>query len=373
MYRYLRLILIYLAFPIGLSAQAPETIRVCTYNVLQFGGDDTGRIDEFRQILNSIRPTLLTVQGLNQELNEDYGGVDLFTDSVAAMIDVPLTPFVLWSSDSTLMSYSVIFIDTNKLTFLSASIENNIQTPREQPTHRLQVKLTGEYITFMTGHWEPGNSTSDRITRGLDALEVIRGIQSISPSNHQIFAGSINVYTSGESAYQTLLYRDEHRTTRLLFDPIDRPGEWYNNAEFAELHTQSTRARQFGGGSPDGMRGRFDHILISKSLLGKVRADTYMTFGNDGLHFRDSINSSPNLAVSQDMAQALHDASDHLPVYVDFVFGSTSGIKGDKAPYELDLTMARGNTPDTSDINAETHTPLDMATTSLHPGYLLPR
>ena len=48
--------------------------------------------------------------------------------------------------------------------------------------------------------------------------------------------------------------------------------------------------------------------------------NSYTAFGNDGLHFNDSINAMPNIAVSPNVAQALHDASDHLPVYLDLLF-----------------------------------------------------
>ena len=48
--------------------------------------------------------------------------------------------------------------------------------------------------------------------------------------------------------------------------------------------------------------------------------DTYTAFGNDGNHFNDAINSGNNFSVSDQMADALHDASDHLPVYMDVWF-----------------------------------------------------
>ena len=35
-----------------------------------------------------------------------------------------------------------------------------------------------------------------------------------------------------------------------------------------------------------------------------------------------AINIAPNTAVTQEIADALHDASDHLPVVVDIVFSN---------------------------------------------------
>ena len=50
---------------------------------------------------------------------------------------------------------------------------------------------------------------------------------------------------------------------------------------------------------------------------------TYHAYGNDGNHFNDSINQPPNTAVGQLVANALHYATDHLPVIASFSFGSS--------------------------------------------------
>jgi len=48
--------------------------------------------------------------------------------------------------------------------------------------------------------------------------------------------------------------------------------------------------------------------------------DTYEVLGNDGNHFNDAINNGNNSSVSNEIANALHSASDHLPVYMDVWF-----------------------------------------------------
>ena len=42
--------------------------------------------------------------------------------------------------------------------------------------------------------------------------------------------------------------------------------------------------------------------------------------GNDWNHFNDAINDGNNTSVSDEIADALHAASDHLPVYMDLWF-----------------------------------------------------
>ena len=65
-------------------------------------------------------------------------------------------------------------------------------------------------------------------------------------------------------------------------------------------------------------------ILMSQEIInsGEVTyvPGSYNEYGNDGNHFNDSINQPPNAVVSQQIADALHYASDHLPVYATFSF-----------------------------------------------------
>lgn len=82
-----------------------------------------------------------------------------------------------------------------------------------------------------------------------------------------------------------------------------------------------------------GVDDRFDFLLLSPSLMQRYTAGSYTAFGNDGQHFNNSINAEPaNSIVSQTVANALFDASDHLPVYLDLVFSGTTGVEGEDAP-----------------------------------------
>jgi hypothetical protein len=112
-------------------------------------------------------------------------------------------------------------------------------------------------------------------------------------------------------------------------DPIPMPGIW-NDPAYSSFHTQSPRTRSFGGGATGGMDDRFDLILFSSAVNTPGRF-TYINgsltpFGNDGLHYQDSINRPLNTVVSQNVANALHCASDHLPVYADFTLPSPIGV-----------------------------------------------
>ena len=76
--------------------------------------------------------------------------------------------------------------------------------------------------------------------------------------------------------------------------------------------------------------------------------DTYIAFGNDGQHFNQAINSGTNSAVSQAMADALHAASDHLPVFASFQFPG-----GDASNFHLTITEIMPNPAAVSDSRGE--------------------
>ena len=106
-------------------------------------------------------------------------------------------------------------------------------------------------------------------------------------------------------------------------DPLLMPGEWNNNSGYALYMTQcpclSGCVSGFSGG---GMDDRFDFWLTSYSMQDGEGLDWtgntiagYAAYGNDGQHFNDDINGGGfNNAVGLAVANALHDASDHLPV-----------------------------------------------------------
>ncbi len=62
-------------------------------------------------------------------------------------------------------------------------------------------------------------------------------------------------------------------------------------------------------------------FLISYGLADNYQLaykhDSYIVFGNDEKHLNKAINHPMNKVVSEDMADALYSASDHLPVIIE--------------------------------------------------------
>ncbi len=111
------------------------------------------------------------------------------------------------------------------------------------------------------------------------------------------------------------------------------PGAWTDY-----LLSQSPRCTQSCGLIHGCLDDRFDHQLITDEWLDGDGLDlipgTYRVLGNDGQHFDVAINDGDNFYYPDDvprsnaLADALHDASDHLPVVVDYVIS---------CPADLDL------------------------------------
>jgi len=295
------------------TATAQDTLRFMTYNLLNFSGSSTDRLDELRTILRSAHPDLLVCQeiidqgAVNNVLNQVLHQLD--TDWEAAdFVDGPDTD-------------NACFYMSSRLALAS---QRQISTQlRDFTEYEFSSSALGDETFFMySGHLK-ASSGQDNEQRRLAECQVLRGELDEHPAGTLfMMCGDFNLYSSFEPAYQYLLALGDNPDGRLL-DPINRPGQWNNSVSFADIHTQSPRTESFGGGATGGMDDRFDFILASAAWMdttgAKILPQTYKAYGNDGLHFNQAINDGTNNAVPDSVADALHGMADHLPVVADVV------------------------------------------------------
>lgn len=302
-------------------------MRVATYNVLNFSGTPGttawDRLADLRIVVEQIRPDLLLVQEM---INET--GVLLFRDSALRSLPLMrLAPGADLAGTDLALYYNSELFDFIELRVIDAEL-------RDITEHILAIRGTTDTLHVYNAHLKAGNSNDDAQQRAREAQLMRLAASVVPPNRHYLFAGDLNVYTSSEPAYQTLTARGG--LAGEFLDPINRPGDWHSNEAYTDIHTQSPRVRQFGGGVHGGLDDRFDFVLISPSLESRIVPGSYTTVGNDGLHFDDSINRSPNLAVRMEVANALHYGSDHLPVYVDLyvrpIFSTVEPLDVSRAP-----------------------------------------
>jgi hypothetical protein len=196
-----------------------------------------------------------------------------------------------------------------------------------------EYTLKAKEVTFKiySLHLKAGSATSDENRRATEAAILRNYLNNLPANSNFIVAGDFNIYRSTEAAFSRLTENQTDNDGQ-SFDPINRPGNWNNNGTFAAIHTQSTRTTALAdSGATGGLDDRFDMMLVSASLLAigglDILTNSYRSFGNDGRHFNHAINAGANTAVPDSVATALYFASDHLPVYADFVVGAISAVE----------------------------------------------
>ena len=311
----------FLLFILSICFVSASDIRVVTYNLLNFSDDDNREM-HYISILESVLPDLIVVQ--------EVVGQTGFTHFQSDVLDVfqngewSGAPFINQSAQQDI----ALFFKHDIFSFISTGAIGTAQSSGTRDVIEwLMVHNMSEIeFTIYGVHLKASSGSSNAEQRLAEATVLRQHLNSLSNS-YFIVAGDFNIYSnsaSTEPAFNMLTGESDNNVGR-LFDPIDRIGNWHNNSSFSDVHTQSPRTTSFGGGANGGMDDRFDWLFVSESILNNQSRmvyvdDTYTAFGNDGNHFNDAINSGNNFSVSDQIADALHDASDHLPVYMDVWF-----------------------------------------------------
>jgi len=326
-----------------------------TYNLLNYGDDDD-RESYYQEIIGEIQPDLIVCQEI-----VGTTGYDHFLDDVLNVIQ----PNEWFGADFTNQSASqdiALYYKSEFFSFISTTIINTAQSSgtRDVVEWVMEHLESGVQFRVYSLHLKASSGDNNAQER-LEEATILRNYLNELPSgSHFIVGGDFNIYSnssSTEPAFDMLTAAGADSDGQ-LFDPINRIGEWHaetgeTDCEFADVHTQSPRTTQFGGGAHGGMDDRFDWIFASAAVMEDTYDmtyvdSTYVAFGNDGNHCNLAINSGTNSAVSQTMADALHAASDHLPVFASFQFPD-----GDASDFHLIITEIMPNPTAVSDSRGE--------------------
>lgn len=312
-------IAILLALWTGVAAAQVDTLRIATYNLLKFPSNNgAGRVPYFRTVMRALKPDILVIQelqsaqGLHTFLNEvmNPGQSDIYES--APHVDGPDTDNGLFFKRGAiaLTGSRQIFTDLRNIT-------------------EYALTVNGHLFHLYSAHLKAGTQSSDANRRLTEAITLRNYLNKLPADFDFIVAGDFNLQSASEPAFSKLTGSESDNDGR-LWDPVNATGNWNNNGLFAKIHTQSTRTVLVDSGATGGLDDRFDLMLVSASVLASggmdILTNTYQAFGNDGRHFNQAINFGTNSAVPDSVARALHFASDHLPVYADFVIGTPSAV-----------------------------------------------
>lgn len=186
------------------------------------------------------------------------------------------------------------------------------------------------FLRCLVAHLKAGNSSSDAADRATMVSNAISYLRLGNDDENLLFIGDLNLYSSNEQAYINLTYSYEGK--QYFFDPINREGNWNNNSNFKDVHTQSTHAGNTDCFSSGGLDDRFDFIMTSSAILDgsygiQILPESYKALGNDAQHYNNNINDAPtNTSAPSEIIDALFGMSDHLPVLAKLRVEASLGL-----------------------------------------------
>ena len=332
----------------ALAAKAQDTLTVMQYNLLQYGNyqgyggcsessNNTQHKDEcIRTVLNYVKPDILTVCefGATSALQNDF-----------LRHNLNISGANYWKSDN-IINYAGsniinhIFYDSRKMELSKHVVLRT--NPRDTDVYELYLKTPGLAagdtikLVCIVAHPKAGEAYESQ-RRALMQV-VMDHVNQYYPNDNVLLMGDFNMYGASESGYK-LVTKTYNNSEILFIDPlasVGGVGEWNNNNQFVNFHTQSTRYNSEQCFSSGGMDDRFDFILMADEIKFSYNHlryvnNSYYAVGNDGRHFNQSINQGTNTAVPAAVANALYDASDHLPVTMKIVADVHLGVEDNEA------------------------------------------
>ncbi len=290
---------------------AQDQIKVMYYNLLNFPDVTPQRVDTLKTILHYDLPDVFVVNelqnntGANSILNNalNQNGVNYYQK--AAFIDGPDTD-------------NGLFYNSNKLTLLSQQqIATVLRDISEYILYYNDPNLDANsdtiYFYFYSLHLKA--SQGEETQRNIEITTLKNYLNAKGYVENVFIGGDFNFYTDTEPAVNTI----KNYFNVNLQDPANAYGNWHNNYNFKNYHTQSTRTADLGDGSWGGLDDRFDFIFVSGDVMSgskgvKYVANSFHPMGQDGQRFNGAINNPTNTIIPQNIATALMYMSDHLPV-----------------------------------------------------------
>ena len=332
-----------------LSANAQDVITVMQYNLLEYGNHNSGfadcyetnnntqRKDEcIRTLLDYVKPDIFTVCefGATQQLLNDFLRHNLNINGAN-----------YWQSDN-IINYAGsniinhIFFDSRKMGLKKhVALRTN---PRDTDVYELYLKTkslaAGDTIRLVCIVAHPKAGMGYESNRRALMQIAMDYVNQHYPTDNVLIMGDFNMYGASESGYR-LLTQTYSNPDICFMDPlafVGGVGEWNNNSQFAPFHTQSTRSYSDECFSSGGLDDRFDFILMADEIAFSYNhlryvQESYKAIGNDGNHFNISVDQGYNSSVPIEVAEALFDGSDHLPVTMKIVADVHLGVEDHEA------------------------------------------
>lgn len=340
-------------FLLGYRVAERSDLRIVSYNIASGGGSGAPR-SGLGTILEAIGSEI--VNGISRPIDvlalQEVASQAATTQLVVGLLNTAYNTLayasgVLDGGSSGSGTLGIVY-NTATVQFLNEVALGTVSSngaPRQALRYRFRpVGTTGAQDFYMYNSHLKSADDSESAQRRLEQVQTIRNnADALGSGVNTIYIGDLNVYRSSEAAYQALLSAGNGQA----FDPLNRPGNWSDNASFVSLHTQAPSETAAAGLVGGGLDDRFDFQLLTASFFDGVGLEyspgSYRAFGNNG---SVGLNQSVNLASSTALVglanrltvlNLLTTVSDHLPVVADYYFGSGSS---NVAPTNVQLSNA---------------------------------
>lgn len=335
-----------LAFSSAISAWAQTPLRVCQWNVTLYGTTTTttSRRTAFQTAFYGIfngrqlAPDVIAAQ----EILSDAAAADFLTmlnTAPGSPGDWARVPFIDGAdTDGTFFFRTTRAVHVRTIV---AAVGSSSTTNQPRNTYRHDIRPIGysaaaTELAIYNSHMKAGDTATDVARRLVECNRIVADSALALTPDHFILCGDFNQQNATQDNYEALVGPNPNVPTGPFYDPIFKPGNWENNAAFANIHTQEPSTQ---------MDSRHDQILISRNLWDNVGWDyignpsipfknwvstdpqkwndpnhSYRCWGNDGNTFNTVLATTTNTMVGPTIAQALITSvggGGHLPVYVD--------------------------------------------------------
>ena len=304
-------------------------VRVATYNVVGLRGSQSALRTVLGAMHTDDRPGFAVPVGLFvfvEVRNSDIVALDgIVADSAPPGVTYSRATFTSTSTEDSASGAKALYYRSDWFSEVPGT-HANIATGASRNTDRWTLRLngyTGAGSTFVVygAHLKASTGSSNVAERESGVLAIRANADAFGPGAQVMYMGDMNFYTSTEPGYQAFVAPGN----AMAVDPYG-DGNW-NTAASAVVHTQSPRTIVADGLVGGGMDDRFDFILPSAALADgagfSLIPGTCRAFGNDGNHYNLAINAGSNSyypgqsSRSNALANALHDAADHIPVLLE--------------------------------------------------------
>ena len=322
-------------------AQPRDTIRMMQYNLMYY--TNTSGVSDCNSTTNNLDNKDTHIKTIFQYVKPDVfcvcelGSQNQYADRL--LNNANNTDGINYYKRGPLTSLSggyianMIYYDSRKLTLYNTqTISTSYRDINGYKFYYNADNLSSGdtvFMTFWIAHLKAGSYASDASARLTQVQRLMSKLTQLGDPGNTFFSGDFNIYHSDEAAYQELT--EYSNSLYRFYDPINSPGYWHNNSQFASIHTQSTHSQSDDCFSSGGLDDRFDFILVSPSVYygsNKVHLidGSYHALGQDGLRFNGSITSPTNNSIPSYVANALYNQSDHLPVIMEMTIDAHVGI-----------------------------------------------